>query len=80
MTTKRNRLSEVFSVTVPRLLCDCDTGQYPGRTGDADWARFSSAAVAAGYPSGQSCANECGLWGLSVSDAIRFCSEQEVCE
>ena len=61
-----------------KLLCDCESGQYPGRTGDADWSRFSQAAHAAGYPSGLSCANECDLWDRTVDEAIRFCTEQEV--
>jgi hypothetical protein len=61
-----------------KRLMDCETGQYPGRTGDADWARFCRAAHAAGYPSGQSCANEMSLWDRTVDDAIRFCQEQEV--
>ena len=61
-----------------KRLMDCDTGQYPGRTGDADWARFCRAAHAAGYPSGLSCANESDLWDRTVEDAIRFCTEQEV--
>jgi hypothetical protein len=61
-----------------KRLFECEPGQRPGRSEDADWALFNRAARAAGYASGLSCANDLDLWDRTVADAIRFCEEQEV--
>jgi len=63
-----------------KRLYECDTGSYPGRTGDSDWSRFSRAAAAAGYANGFSCANDCGLWDRTVDEAIAFCTQQEAAD
>ena len=53
-----------------KLLCECDNGSYPGQRTDDDWYRFDAAAKNAGHASGMAAANDRGLWGMPVEDAI----------
>ena len=59
-----------------KLLCHCETGHRPGTVADSDWNRFDRWASRAGYASGLSAANDCGLWGDTVEQAVNFCKEQ----
>ena len=53
-----------------KYLCECSTGTAPGEKTDDDWYRFDKAAKSAGHASGRSAANDCGLWGMTVEEAI----------